>query len=391
MKRPLRVCMLAYTFYETDNRVRRYSDALVKRGDEVDVIALGRPGELGTAEVAGVTVYRIQERKINEKRKFLYLARLLKFLLHSFGTLNRLHYRRRYDVVHVHNVPDFLVFATLVVKLAGGKVILDIHDILPEFYASKFRKSSASRGFRVLKTLERFSCRFADHVIISNHIWYERIVRRSAPKEKVSVLMNYPDPDIFFPLGRKPGGDGTVFVYPGSLGYHQGLDIAIRAFDLAKGAVPEAKLHIYGEGGDRSALEKMVNNLRLHRKVLFFDWVAVDRVAAELATADIGIVPKRDDSFGGEAFSTKVLEFMSMEIPAIVSGTKIDRYYFSNEVVRFFTPGDPESLAGAIIELATRPEERKRLVHNASEFVKGMKWDVRKAEYFKVIERLVSN
>lgn len=36
-----KVCMLAYSFYESDNRIMRYTQALVERGDEVDVIALG--------------------------------------------------------------------------------------------------------------------------------------------------------------------------------------------------------------------------------------------------------------------------------------------------------------------------------------------------------------
>ena len=35
-----KICMLAYTGYETDNRVRRYAETLVKRGDQVDVISL---------------------------------------------------------------------------------------------------------------------------------------------------------------------------------------------------------------------------------------------------------------------------------------------------------------------------------------------------------------
>ena len=48
-------------------------------------------------------------------------------------------------MIHVHSVPDFLVFAALVPKLLGARIILDIHDILPEFYASKFGASKDSR------------------------------------------------------------------------------------------------------------------------------------------------------------------------------------------------------------------------------------------------------
>ena len=44
-ERPLRICHVAYTFYENDNRVIRYAEARAERGDDVDVIALRRPGQ----------------------------------------------------------------------------------------------------------------------------------------------------------------------------------------------------------------------------------------------------------------------------------------------------------------------------------------------------------
>ena len=50
----MRVCMVAYTFYEGDNRVRRYAETLVKRGDTVDAIVLRQDGADSFAHVAGV-------------------------------------------------------------------------------------------------------------------------------------------------------------------------------------------------------------------------------------------------------------------------------------------------------------------------------------------------
>jgi len=50
----------------------------------------------------------------------------------------RRQFSTRYQLIHVHSVPDFLVFAAIVPKLLGTPVVLDIHDVLPEFYASKF-------------------------------------------------------------------------------------------------------------------------------------------------------------------------------------------------------------------------------------------------------------
>ena len=120
--------MLAYTYYESDNRVRRYAEALVKRGDHVDVIALRQKGQTHRDIINGVNLYRIQRRVINEQNKVAYLLKIVFFLINSFIFLSIRHLRKPYDIVHVHSVPDFEVFAALIPKLSGAKIILDIHD-----------------------------------------------------------------------------------------------------------------------------------------------------------------------------------------------------------------------------------------------------------------------
>jgi len=70
-----------------------------------------------------------------------------------------------------------------------------------------------------------------------------------------------------------------------------------------------------------------------------------------MASADIGVVPKRADSFGDQAFSTKIFEFMALGVPVIVSRTQIDSFYFDDSVVKFFDSKDEESLAEAMLEL----------------------------------------
>ena len=176
---PIRVCMVAYSFYEQDNRVMRYAEALAKRGDSVDVIALRKEGFPEYENIRGVNVRRIQTRKINKKGRVSYLLKLIRFLFNSSIALTGRHLKIPYDLIHVHNVPDFEVFAAAFTKLKGAKIILDIHDILPEFYASKFNQSKSGLLFKSLVLLERFSARFADHVIISNHLWEKTLLSRS--------------------------------------------------------------------------------------------------------------------------------------------------------------------------------------------------------------------
>lgn len=96
----MKACMLAYTFYEADNRVRRYAEALARRGDQVDAIALRREGQPCFETIRGVRVYRIQERRIDETGPLSYLWKLLLFFLRSMWFLTVRGWNPRYDLIH---------------------------------------------------------------------------------------------------------------------------------------------------------------------------------------------------------------------------------------------------------------------------------------------------
>src|ERR1700730_18240309 len=144
-------CMVTYSFYEGDTRVMRYAETLAGRGDRVDVIALRRNGQSRKEVVHGVNVYRVQRRSSNDSARGSYLAGILLFCCRAMFLLMRRHVRARYQLIHVHSVPDFLVFAAWFPKLTGTKIILDIHDLLPEFYASKYSANHNSVAVKLLR------------------------------------------------------------------------------------------------------------------------------------------------------------------------------------------------------------------------------------------------
>jgi glycosyltransferase involved in cell wall biosynthesis len=383
--------MVVYSFYENDNRVRRYAETLAARGDDVEVIALRRPNQGSEDVLRGVRLFRIQHRERNERGRLSYISRLLLFFCRSAIFLSWRHLRNPYQLIHVHSVPDFEVFATLLPKLMGCKVILDIHDIVPEFYASKFQVDEHSLLFKALLITERMAARFADHVIVANHIWRDTLLSRSVTDARCTVVLNWPDPTIFSRRGRIRTDNRMVMLYPGTLNHHQGIDIAIRAFASIKDAVPHVDFHIYGEGSDRANLVKLIEDLSLQGRVVMHDPVPLIEVPGLIENADLGVVPKRKDCFANEAFSTKILEFMIMGVPVIVSDTKIDRYYFDESVLKFFRGHDEKDLAECMLELVTDPDARDRLSTNALKFVADKGWDIKKSEYLDLVDRLASN
>jgi len=387
-----KICMLAYSAYESDNRVRRYAEALAKRGDKVDVIALSSGDNLlGEEEINGVTLYRVQRREKDERNKWTYALRLLRFLWNSSVFLTRRHHRVRYDLIHVHNMPDFLVFAAWYPKWTGAKLILDIHDIVPELFLNKFRARAGGAYVRLLKWVEKTSSAFVDYVIVSNHLWYDTLTSRSVPREKCSVFLNHVDQAIFYRHPRTRSDGKLIILFPGSFQPHQGLDIAIMAFARIKDKVPNAEFHLYGGGGGagmEAALAHLAEGLGLSGRVKFFGGVSLDRITDVIANADLGVVPKRADSFGNEAYSTKIMEFMSQGVPVVVSRTKIDTFYFDEKVVRFFPSGDDQAMADAMLEVINDRALRESLVARGYEYVERNSWDRRKGDYLALVDSL---
>jgi glycosyltransferase involved in cell wall biosynthesis len=385
----MKICMLAYSFYETDSRIKQYANALVERGDDVDVIALRYPGQPAHSLVNGVNVFRIQTRTVNERGPFSYLFRIIRFLVLAAGFIAWRHASHRYQLIHVHSVPDFLVFAAIVPKMFGTPVVLDIHDVLPEFYASKFHVSLDSFPFRCLALVERLSIAFANHVIVANHLWCERVAARCGHPEKCSPIRNYPPLRLFNPQVRTRTGGKFLMTYPGSLNWHQGVDVAIAAFARIKDQIPDAEFHIYGEGPAKESLIQLAHSLGLRDRVIFHGLIPTEEIVKVMANTDLAIEPKRAGSqFGNEALSMKIFEFMAVGVPLVVSRTRIHQYYYSDSLVCYYDDDNDEQLAASILFLSNNSRRRQQQVSNALQYVEAHNWDVEKSEYLRIVDSL---
>jgi len=291
----------------------------------------------------------------------------------------------------VHSVPDLFVFSALQARILGARVILDIHDIIPEFYASKFGTETDSLLYGMLLMVERLSARMANHVIVANDLWHERLIHRATRAGKCTVTCNYPNPEIFHRPNTVVRNGHFVLMYPGSLNWHQGVDVAIRAFAKVKDEIPDTIFRIFGEGPEKPRLNTLIQQLHLEDRVTISDYLPVDKIAAEMAAADLAVVPKRASSpFGNEAASTKTQEFMALGVPVVISRTRIDSCHFDDSNVRFFRSEDEADLANCILALKCHPELRAKLVANATAYIHENNWNVKKHEYLNLVDCLTA-
>lgn len=322
---PVKVCMVVLSDYPSDTRVRREAEALVARGDHVDVIFPVTSSVAELRDLDGVGLHPIGPRLNGRPHGFLhYVRRDLAFVLRAARAAARLHRRQRYDVIQVHTMPDYLVAAALVPKLRGAKVVLDVHDLVPELFATKFGVEESARIVGLTRFVERRSIAFADRALAVTDTHLDVLVGHGNPREKFTVVMNVPDPEVFQKLPSPRPVDPFTIVYHGTVSKRHGLDTAVRAMALVREQTDGVKLEIAGDGDDLAELGELVEQLRLEDSVLISPGrrpVAELRPMFERASA--GIVPMVNDAFTRHALPVKLLEFIALGLPVISS---LDRH-----------------------------------------------------------------
>ena len=387
--------MVVHAYYPLgETRVEREALALIDHGIEVDILCLRDEGEADFETVNGVNVYRIPVRRQPTRGLYSRLREYLTFFFHVFFKFFSLQPARRYQVVQAHNLPDFLIFSALIPKLMGARLILDIHDRMPEFFAAQGNKSMDSFLVRCVLLQEKLSCLFADQVITVTELWRKKLISHGISPDRVSVVMNVADNRIFHPdpsLQRRNRQDGHFhLIYHGTFKQRYGLDILIRAVGLVRESLPGIRVTIQGEGEFYSEMVQLVNELGLQEHVHIHAFVLpTEKLPALIASADAGVVPNRNDVFTGDLLPTKLMEYIALDVPVIAARTRVISEYFDDSMVRFFTPGDPASLAETILELYRHPEKMHEQVINSGKFIKTYNWPVIASEYVNLVRGLV--
>jgi glycosyltransferase involved in cell wall biosynthesis len=377
-----------------ETRVQRQAEALLRRGYEVDVLCLRGKTEAPTELCNGVQVIRLPVRYRNYERAWGKLGEYTWFCLLAMFKLIQLHNQKRYGVVQLHNLPDFLVFAAWWPKLFGARVILDLHDLMPEFYQARYAAGADDNFFvRLVKLQEKLACGFASHVITVSELWRQTLIKRGVPAEKCSVVMNVADHTIFRrpeqPRVKSTNGVGLHLIYHGSITYRYGIDLVLQAMAKVREQAPGLHLTIHGGGEYKPNLEALTKELGLEGQVKFSGtFMPVEELPQLILTADVGVAPYRTDVFTDGIVPTKLMEYAALGLPAIASCTSAVKAYFQETMVEFFTPGDVDDLARCLLTLYHDRSRLEELARGAEVFNQRYNWEKLGNEYVDLIDRL---
>ncbi|MFH0826078.1 MAG: glycosyltransferase [Pseudomonadota bacterium] len=391
----MRACMIVHAVYQSDPRVRRYAEYLAADGWTIDVVCLAA-GE-GDKKPADPNI-RVYAVPLTRKRKegFRHILQWAVSALLMFFFVTRLDLQNRYDVVHVNNMPDFLVFCALIPRLRGCPVILDVHDPIPEITMSKLGVAANHPLVRAQAVLEKISVLFSNAVITATDSFKRILAGRGANPEKITVVMNAPDPLIFSgpDVGLDPvHRDGFTLLYVGTVAPRYGLDVAIRMLPLVRDSIPGLRLRIVPRFVDEGTGLQEV--LELSRELSVDDMIDLDHphpledMPRVMREADVGLYPARRDCHMDVALSLKIPEMAAVGLCMAATRLSVLEDLFGEEAVAFFPSGDHEALAEIIVDLYRRPEERGRMIENAASRARALMWDGQYGNYLQVLEKLI--
>lgn len=384
--------MICQSYYLRDPRVRREAEALAEAGFTVDVLSLRDSGESSTEKVAGVNIFRLP--LIRKRGNIIrYFFEYFCFFFLSLFHLSYLYFKRRYDLIQIHTMPDFLVFSAIIPKILGAKIVLDVHEPMPELFMSKYKLDRHNFLIRLIEMQEKISFYFPNHLFTVHEPLRRLFIERDRiRKDKIDVVLNVPDNKIFkngqLKLANKPGNQ-FVIVYTGTVAERYGLDIAIRGIDLLRNKIPGLKLWIIGEGEHLSYLKDLVTELTLESYIKFYKPVSLTKIPDLLARANLGISTHKQDPFWDVYFSTKIVEFLIMGLPVVVSKTKTIQFYFDDNILFFFTPEDINDFAEKVLTVYKNPFLAEEKVKNARKYIKDLSWNIEKKKYIRLVKFLI--
>jgi glycosyltransferase involved in cell wall biosynthesis len=381
-----RVCIVRHEDY--DLLVRREAETLREAGFDVDVVCLGPTLAEREAIINGVRVHYLP---LTRKKGSIarYLLDYSSFFFLVALKLTTLHLQCPFACIQINNMPDFLVFATLIPRLLGCKVTMVMYEPSPELWATKY---DAPYLIRLVSIVEQLSLRYAHAIFAVTGQMKQAFVSRGANPDKISVILNVTDRRFFesyVPDKVKSTDEHFTLICHGAIEERYGHDTMLQAVDCVRTQIPHIRLRILGHGSYLDEFLAQVAEMGLEGYVQYLGFVPLAEMVAELSSANVGIVAQKSSPYSNLVHTGKMYDYFNFGLPVLTSRLKAVEAYFNDDSLYFFEPGDAKSLAQAILDLYQHPDKRQKLVENSQRLYNQYRWEKQKEIYLSTYRTLL--
>ena len=184
-----------------------------------------------------------------------------------------------------------------------------------------------------------------------------------------------------------------VVMYHGVLSFNRGLSETVHAFRLIKQDYPDIALVLIGKGASSSYLKKMVSKYGLKDSVYIKESIPFDMVPSVIAVADVGIIPLPAILWWRVSSPIKLMEYLSMEKPVIVTDIEAHQEVLKDVPCGYFIPShDPEHIAEGIIKVYKERKKAKISAKKGRDLVqRRFTWEKQSKHLAEYLQQLVKD
>jgi glycosyltransferase involved in cell wall biosynthesis len=326
-----------------------------------------------------------------------YLWEYNAFFVLASLKLARLHRHLRFAAVQVNTMPDYLVYAAWYPKRSGARVVLHLHEPIPELFYTMYPDRWFTGGFvRVLTWIEQRAIRFADRVLTVTNQMRDNYVARGADPAKFTVVVNVPD-DRYFRIelyedivkrakeARRAERARGVFrvMTHGAVEERYGYDTIVKAIARAREDVPGIEFRFMGSGAFLDDVTRIATSLGVSDRVTYLGFVPFETMIEEIVMADVCVVSVKESPYSVLVHTNKMYEYMAMQRPVVASRLGSVAAYAPEGSLLFFEPGNDADLADRLRWAAKNPEALAEQVAMASRFYEKHRWDREREMYLE--------
>ena len=369
-----KVCILTTVHPPFDTRIfHKQAKTLAEAGYDVTLIAQHKRPEI----IDGIRILPLPTPK-NRLQRMIYTT------FYAF----KLSLKERADVYHLHD-PELLPIGLVLKLLTNGKVIYDVHEVVPATILTKdwipclMRKPMSW----LFNFFERITTKFIDKLIAAA----DSIAARF-PSDKVVTVRNYPRIDFFIDtidIVHNSSKDYCTLIYVGGLTEERGIYELVKSLEFVDSKLP-LRLKLIGKFYP-PAFESRLRSLRAFAKVDYLGWLPYEEAMAHLKNADIGIVLFHPAPNHLGSCPNKLFEYMATGLPVVASNFPLWREIVEgNSCGICVDPLDPKAIAQAIEYLLAHPEEARRMGENGRRaVVEKYNWNMEGKKLLKLYEELL--
>ncbi len=211
-------------------------------------------------------------------------------------------------------------------------------------------------------------------------------IEKNISPDKIQLVMNSADSSIFnlAKSHKKTNKNKLRLFYHGTLVERYGVDLLIEASKELRKERIDFILDIYGQGDSERFLRKLIDDYSLQEYVNLNGFVLIDNIPEKILEADLCFVPNRKGVFMDTALPTKLLEYVIMEKPVIVSRVRAVKDIFSDEEITYFNPDDINDLLAKIRSYIKYPQDFEAKIKKAVSKCNGIAWERQKQSLLQV-------